>query len=225
MKVTTFLIPAVLASLVISIVFTPAAVAAERPSWAGGGGGSGTDATPASIELIKCSDSDSMVAKWRDGGSLRGTIYYEIVNMSGESQSVIDAVEAGVNEWDASGVYTLEPASTSDTADITIEVYKKVTPGYILGYAVPECSSDGHLSHVYIALGVSGLKTNGVVNLSAHEVGHGLGLKHADLGKDLMGPSLDSTERKNLSCLSNLDVGALAAETSTYSVTDWSCHA
>jgi predicted Zn-dependent protease len=164
-----------------------------------------------------------MVAKWRDGAGLKSDVSYKIINMSGESQSVIDAVEAGVNEWDTSGVYTLAPASDSQQADITIEVYKKVTPGYILGYTVPECSTDGHLSHAYIALGVSGLGVSGVTNLAAHEVGHGLGLGHADLSKDLMGPSLDSKERKNLTCLSNLDVGGLGAETSPYSVPDWSC--
>jgi len=74
---------------------------------------------------------------------------------------------------------------------------------------------------VDISLGVKGLSSNGVQNLAAHEVGHGLGLLHADLNKDLMGPSLDAKERKNATCPSNLDIGGIAATVNPYTVAVW----
>ena len=71
-------------------------------------------------------------------------------------------------------------------------------------------------------VGVKGLKTGGVKNLAAHEMGHSIGLGHTiDKNEDLMGPSLDASERKNLTCPSNLDKDALKASGADHTVSDW----
>jgi hypothetical protein len=46
-------------------------------------------------------------------------------------------------------------------------------------------------------------------------------LGHADKNADLMGPSLDSTERKNLTCPSNLDLKGLTEAGTSASVDNW----
>jgi hypothetical protein len=169
----------------------------------------------ASINLITC--DDDAIAKWKSPA-----VTYQIINKAGLKQSEIDAVEAGVLDWNDLGSSVTLGVTASD-ADITISVYKKIVPGNILGFAVVTCDNgtDG-IESVEISLGVRGLSSNGVQNLAAHEVGHGLGLGHADLNKDLMGPSLDAKERKKATCPSNLDIEGIAETTENpYEVLDW----
>jgi len=180
----------------------------------------------ATIELIDC-DGDG-ADQW-----LPGSVTYRVVNKSGEKQATIDAVTDGILEWNIAGSpYSLEQAEDNDQAQITVNVYKKITPGYILGFA-EVCSNTGSNigGSVSISLGIKGLSTDGVKNLAAHEVGHGLGLGHTiNFNGDLMAPSLDAKERKNLICPSNLNVGGLSVITPdvdpdtgalTFSVDPW----
>jgi len=182
----------------------------------------------ATIELIDC-DGNEKADKWE-----KEQITYRVINRSGEKQATIQSVIDGAEQWnDVKGQnnpdspYTLVMVSSSDeTADITIEVFKKITPGFILGFAqVCPDSANPEIAigqKVDISLGIKGLKINGVKNLAAHEVGHGLGLGHTiDKNNDLMAPSLDAKERKSLVCPSNLDIEALSAETLSYTVNGW----
>jgi len=204
----------ILALSVFASAEIPQAFAHHRPWHDNGPSSEPSGEIEASIKLITC---DGAIAKWDSN-----TVSYKIINKAGLKQSEIDAVEAGVLDWnDASSSVTL--VVTSSDADITISVYKKITPGYILGFAVVTCDNDtDKIESVEISLGVKGLSSNGVQNLAAHEVGHGLGLGHADLNKDLMGPSLDAKERKKATCPSNLDIGGILETTDNpYEVTDW----
>jgi len=197
------------------------------------GGNGETDS--ATIKLIVC-DDDSSIAKWRtetdetdvDGDGLQDKITYLIDNKAGLRSNVIQAVRDGIEEWDdvkdqnfPDSPYQLDEI-TSGTADVTIKVFNKITPGFILGFADVNCPGTAGIQNVSISLGVKGLKINGVENLSSHEFGHALGLVHTtNKNSDLMGPSLDAKERRNSICPSNLDIEALTEEATTYSVDDW----
>ena len=213
----------------------PTALAHHRDGHTTGpGGGGGGGPISSTIELIQCDNEGGGAAKWIDP-----TVTYAIDNRAGLSSTVINAVNAGVQEWNTVGTlngvvvpYTLVRDDTllsdadPNTPDVTISVFNKITPGYILGASFVTCpnTTTGIVPHE-IWLGVKGLKTNGVKNLAAHEMGHSIGLGHTtNNNNDLMGPSLDSTERSNLTCPSDLDVGALSLSESGTSYTDPDWH-
>jgi len=196
-------------------------------------GENGDGGITATIDLIVC-DDDLSIAKWRtddpnDADGLRDVITYRIDNVSGVKNSVLNAIRAGAEEWNTTtDVYTLQ--ETTGTADITIKVFFKIVPGFILGFAAVNCpdengeaagGSEAGIQSVDISLGVKGLKNTGVQNLAAHELGHALGDLHADQDGDLMFASFDKEERKSIFCPSNLDVGALPVEATSFTVDDW----
>ncbi len=188
------------------------------------GGGNGDDLN-GSIDLIVCGDGS--LAKWREGAELQSVVTYNITaNLPGLKNNVVPAVVAGVEEWtitgeaDTDSPYTLQRVFVGN-ADVSIRLVKTIAPGTILGFADVDCPGPGGIQGVEIVLGIKGLKVNGIKNLAAHEFGHALGDGHSDRNDDLMGPSLDQTERKNLLCISNLDMEALVHPTTPYTVTDW----
>ena len=205
----------ILAMSIFAMADVPQVFAHHRDGHDKGPSGDPPEETPPSIDLITCDDGN--IAKWN-----HDPVTYQIINVAGLSSSDIDAVRAGVEDWNAAGS-SVTLNEVANNADITISVYKKIVPGYILGFAAVTCiDSTTGIESVDISLGLKGLSSNGVQNLAAHEVGHGLGLGHADLNKDLMGPSLDAKERKNSVCPSNLDIGGIAETTNNpYDVAIW----
>jgi hypothetical protein len=178
------------------------------------------------IDLINCDDNS--IAKWK-GSS---TLTFRIDNASGAGDDVIQAVREGTLRWNAvPNPYDL--VETTGSADIAIGVYNKVVPGYILGFTAVTCASGSTgIESAEIALGVNGLSLTGVENLTAHEVGHGLGLGHtdslADSMGDLMGARFEQREEgKQKVCPSNLDTGGLTSSGDPYVIpaADWQQHA
>jgi len=211
---------------IILLALTPIAItglvqdayAHHRPGHAGGppdrGGPNGDETV--SIDLLLCDDGP--IAKWADA-----EVTYSITgNFPGLKDYVIPAVQEGVQEWEitegANPVSPYDLMHVTSNADVTIRIVKTIAPGTILGFAAVDCQDTGSIQSVEIVIGVKALKEDGVRNLAAHEFGHALGLGHSDKNNDLMGPSLDQKERKNLLCVSNLDIQALSQTETPYSI-------
>jgi hypothetical protein len=175
-------------------------------------------ASSSSIDLITCNNGD--IAKWN-----KSTLKYFIENSANAKSSVIDAIRKGVEEWNDVGQskYTLSETTTKSKADITINTVLRISPRFVLGATDVNCSSDVKgITHVTMFVRTKGLSLTIIQNIAAHETGHALGLDHSKSSQDLMSPSFDRQETRNLVCPSNLDVGGLTASSSPFAVRDLS---
>lgn len=204
--------------MIVAILALTGTVYADRPD-AQGNHHHGTDdgeVVAGSIVLLTCNDGS--VAKWK-----KSALTYSITDVSGFSAGVLESVEAGVREWNGlGGPYTLGEFSGAGSPDITIELFFKIIPGSIIGAAGINCSTGAAgIQSGSIILGLKGLNDFGIQNVSAHEIGHTLGLGHADTNKDLMGPRFERKEEgKGIVCPSNLDIDGLNASSEPVSVTN-----
>jgi predicted Zn-dependent protease len=176
----------------------------------------GAATTSHSIDLITCQDGE--VAKWKGNN----TVKYKIDNVADLRSKVEDAVRTGIEEWNTvQSVYDLRETRDND-ADITISLYDKIIPKFVLGATHVDCASaENGIQKATIVLGLRGLSITGVKNVAAHEMGHALGLGHSNTKTDLVYFSFDDKERKSVFCPSNLDVKALSAESTPYEAPTW----
>ncbi len=184
------------------------------------GGDENGDAV-ASIDLINC--TDGAIAKWNISAS--NIVTFQIDDVAGVGSNVIQDVEDGVLSWNlGTNPYHLQQwdSRQSDSPDITIQLFFKIIPGSILGAAAVVCQ-DGSagIQSASILLGVKGLNSLGLRNVSAHETGHALGLGHATKKGDLLDPRFERKEEgKRVVCPSNLDEDGLTATSEPVTILD-----
>ena len=195
-------------------------------------------AQEAGIRLLQC--PNGINAHWVDeDGTPKDTITYKIiVKAPSIRESQIEAVREGIERWDGF-VYNIEEVGANEDADIEVTLAIRaqfehpesagVNMAHGLGgvdfeYTEDTCS----VTSGWVDLSMKGAntargETTALKNLVAHELGHALGLGHANYEQDIMFTKRGTNQlwvREDI-CPSNLDVEALTTDENPYFVEDW----
>jgi len=141
---------------------------------------------------ICCSWNKNMTSK---------IITYSTVNASG---TVKNAIQSGLDEWSKSKVIKFIEIPDSNNADVKIRFVREAGAGALnhsnnelimqsgltVGKTVDTFDNEGYINHsnilIYGSAFGSLLDSQTIQNVAAHEIGHALGLGHANFNTDLM---------------------------------------
>lgn len=169
------------------------------------------------VRILRTACEDGAVARWNAVD--REAVTFKVNNWVGVPRELARAVRRGVLQWNRVQPFYAMRETGNDAADITIEVFDDVFPGVVGATKVKCRNGQEGIRKAYVYLGVRGAGALEVRNMTAHEIGHAMGLGHSDRSHDLMDAGLaekDMAERAI--CPSNLNLAGLIAGTHSYAI-------
>ena len=128
-----------------------------------------------------------------NGNLSDGELTYRIL---GGEETAQAAVRSAVEEWEAAGLALTEVSGEHNKADINIRFEQR--RGVVAGRALVQLDARGFIKSVHLAIYSSGLgsfdNSATIAHITRHEIGHALGISHANFG-DLMAPANSSVTR------------------------------
>lgn len=169
------------------------------------------------VRIMRTTCEDGSVARWNAVD--REAVTFKVNNWVGVTRELALAVRRGVLQWNRVQPFYAMRETADDAADITIEVFDDVFPG-VVGATKVKCRN-GHegIRKAYVYLGVRGAGAVEVRNMTAHEIGHAMGLGHSDRSHDLMDAGLAEKDmHERAICPSNLNLAGLISGTHSYAI-------
>lgn len=169
------------------------------------------------VRILRTACEDGAVARWNAVD--REAVTFKVNNWVGVPRELARAVRRGVLQWNRVQPFYAMRETADAAADITIEVFDDVFPGVVGATKVKCRNGQEGIRKAYVYLGVRGAGALEVRNMTAHEIGHAMGLGHSDRSHDLMDAGLaEKGMAERAICPSNLNLAGLIAGTHSYAI-------